>query len=1179
MFCKIEAYSYTREALDNLRKSGVLEIEPSHYIDLTFREYVAMQKSIYMAKRLLKAKLAIPASARWITVHPNGDESSGQPVLIQDTGNGTAHVIAGAGGRLNGLKLNKIRSKEEYRQAVEEKREKEKLEKLQKQTEEQQAISRMTPDERRAYKENKKLAKEIQAEREIEAKKKKTTAESEFIDYMANKFGWKMIDYDEETKNQINEIQKKIDEAEARGDKDEEKRLRGEFEIAIKARERAKKSQRANFLAAAKEQVKNIQRELIADPSLNEQIHAMLGEDSGAQQIIKKENPDTSLGYKKDYENIAKEKGASPEELEREKKKLFSERINEIAAENPGLARMITKGVETNKLINDAKNQIYTEEEAPTQSIQEVDQKADMLKKYLDMKKVLASIEGGRPTQINLDGTEEEAAESADDIVYGRGVSLAYTEMLDADIQDEVEKIITERQAALHSSLLQTINDNPGGSGKWIANGNYAGLNAISLAAIKLEGLDRDVVDILGVGASAKLLAMTARKTMSLEAYQDFAKAMEKYHQATNETIARDALSRGRELLTRAESIQAEIDANPSDLAVLSELNATRLSYLDEANRIVGQALGSLEAAAAMVVELKNMKDPTTIDVALGNISTEEAIIRMHALGLSEEDYKINTINTTKVVTITKPEKLLTYGNPEDLRLEREVESIKAGLKDEPEWLPAGIVRRTTESFEDPGPNAEYASDSIENQSLGENAEEIAQAEEAVHRTLGELPEGSFAFKDVADLSPEEQTDLRRYWEAHLYQGSYAERFSIRDMQSGKPISRQAAWMKYVNGAFGGDKNAAFEAIRQDLIENHSTEDMFGMTEIPPLAQVVPGKLETYRALNGARALFQEIEDLRDPETVIDQEAAAKEADKLEKELPEKLNELYESQMREHYLSFMSGISELQFDSSAERQEQTPWAEYVRMHGDVKRAQASVLDSIRGDFSSRFVKNYGRVTKKKLRTKAEKIRNWQDHVLGMLDKDTRDSVINKVQAELASAGAKVANRINGKFATGAWKEKALQYLEEKKLADEAQGNLFGETEMKQEDKTEILSLGERVNAQLASIIPQIAINQHRGQKYAVSHGMNTAGERQRAIKMFEAVKRMNLTFGTGKGKTILSIASFTDLKSKGKVKRGLYAVPSVVQEQFGNEINVFCEPGRYRVESDPTLTRQSAFKH
>ena len=46
---------------------------------------------------------------------------------------------------------------------------------------------------------------------------------------------------------------------------------------------------------------------------------------------------------------------------------------------------------------------------------------------------------------------------------------------------------------------------------------------------------------------------------------------------------------------------------------------------------------------------------------------------------------------------------------------------------------------------------------------------------------------------------------------------------------------------------------------------------------------------------------------------------------------------------------------------------------------------------------------------------------------------------------------------------------------------------------------------------------------------------------------------MNLSFGTGKGKTIISIGAFTDLKAQGKAKRAIFAVPSVVLSQFGNE--------------------------
>jgi SNF2 family DNA or RNA helicase len=50
------------------------------------------------------------------------------------------------------------------------------------------------------------------------------------------------------------------------------------------------------------------------------------------------------------------------------------------------------------------------------------------------------------------------------------------------------------------------------------------------------------------------------------------------------------------------------------------------------------------------------------------------------------------------------------------------------------------------------------------------------------------------------------------------------------------------------------------------------------------------------------------------------------------------------------------------------------------------------------------------------------------------------------------------------------------------------------------------------------------------------------------------------------------------LKDKGKAKRAIFAVPSVVQAQFGNEVNVFCKPGKYRVKSDPGLSQEERIK-
>ena len=60
------------------------------------------------------AKANVPDGSRWITVHPNGPGTDGQPVLIQPQPDGSAKVIGGAGGSLNHLRLTGIKPQSEY---------------------------------------------------------------------------------------------------------------------------------------------------------------------------------------------------------------------------------------------------------------------------------------------------------------------------------------------------------------------------------------------------------------------------------------------------------------------------------------------------------------------------------------------------------------------------------------------------------------------------------------------------------------------------------------------------------------------------------------------------------------------------------------------------------------------------------------------------------------------------------------------------------------------------------------------------------------------------------------------------------------------------------------------------------------------------------------------------------
>lgn len=43
---------------------------------------------------------------KWITVHPNGEDAKGSPVLLDDD---TGVVKAGMGGKHNGEKINEVR--------------------------------------------------------------------------------------------------------------------------------------------------------------------------------------------------------------------------------------------------------------------------------------------------------------------------------------------------------------------------------------------------------------------------------------------------------------------------------------------------------------------------------------------------------------------------------------------------------------------------------------------------------------------------------------------------------------------------------------------------------------------------------------------------------------------------------------------------------------------------------------------------------------------------------------------------------------------------------------------------------------------------------------------------------------------------------------------------------------
>jgi len=58
------------------------------------------------------------SDGRWITLHPNGKDEAGHPVLIKDNPDGTATIVGGIGGKLNGFRMSLVRSEDDYKAEI-----------------------------------------------------------------------------------------------------------------------------------------------------------------------------------------------------------------------------------------------------------------------------------------------------------------------------------------------------------------------------------------------------------------------------------------------------------------------------------------------------------------------------------------------------------------------------------------------------------------------------------------------------------------------------------------------------------------------------------------------------------------------------------------------------------------------------------------------------------------------------------------------------------------------------------------------------------------------------------------------------------------------------------------------------------------------------------------------------
>lgn len=172
-------------------------------------------------------------------------------------------------------------------------------------------------------------------------------------------------------------------------------------------------------------------------------------------------------------------------------------------------------------------------------------------------------------------------------------------------------------------------------------------------------------------------------------------------------------------------------------------------------------------------------------------------------------------------------------------------------------------------------------------------------------------------------------------------------------------------------------------------------------------------------------------------------------------------------------------------------------------------------------------------------------------------------------------------RSGGKYAAGAVSDKLDAAREQKEAFEQSQMGFFADdapagAEAPVVGADERHSIGHAAERQIAGMMNVVGKNFKPGAPTklwapTMSGGKNAA--RQRLVRLVEANKRVVAAFGTGSGKSLLQLASFTHLKEQGKAKRGLFLVPSIVQGQFSGEALRYLEPGKFNWHIQPGASR------
>jgi len=1063
---------------------------------------------------------SIPAGARWISVHPNGPGTKGQPVLIQPNADGSAHVIGGAGGKLNYLKIRGVRSESDYKREAEEKK-KNKVE--------------ADKAQRKADKE----AGLVESKKKAHADVKRQVAgkEQEFVQKVAAKMKW--------APETLQFPEAKV----------------ADMSPAAAAKVRAKFH---NELVARANEAVNLQKKMLVDNAAA-RMEADIGEIP-----LESKDPDVlsvadlnpvkaetgGLGFAPKYADRAEKAGLTEADLAKEVQ--ASKQAKQDAMTPAQRNAAVAKG-ETAKMVAIELATIREPLVSADAHVQLVDARAAM--ELVKEQKALKQV------QQKAQAANKEIAKTA---AEPKAYVIEYTADPDADekIEHDIESDLrTVKTKAFLSEFQRLAGDEPIETlGKYIGVGAYNSINSLALAVGGDALVDRSVVDVLGIAGAAQVLARRIHNDLP-DQVERIQAGMQEFHIDHYMAASESALSDARDLMETAREIELGEMASGSDLMAGQELNQRRRRAVTDAQKVMGQTLGELEANAALVVALKQGKKES-FQVSLGRTTPESAIQRARAIGLQRGDYTLDEVAGDKFLTINGAglDRLSKPVNAADVAQVRRNIAIIRGDEDEDGWLPLGVANRP-DLVMDVKPGA--------SPSLAEPFTPGADLQQSLRDYIGgRAADGDPAADIIADI--QSQAFFQKSGDNAGYRAALD---AVAPLGDGRLRAETLAPKfdeyadAFVSKRYGNTRSTLnrqkFDVDQKsvDALHRALAATPEGTAAYKPIGELTDQDQRAIREFFHANVAHEDA-DAAELRADFEKHGAAEPERTVTDMFGEETDNPEHSDWRARRDEMAGKIKSSSLN----------WSKYVdAMHGN-ENAYAAVQDLIRSKVGKAFAETYNKLNPDKpIRLGRSVIRNNLNH-LDAVDPVAREARMAQERALTDS----LRERSGGKYAAGSVSDKIDAAREQQHAFEQSQMGFFADDSPPDEAKEvavaadERHSLGHAAERQVAAMMDKVGQNFKPGQPTKIwapsmSGGKNAA--RQRLVKLVDANKRVVAAFGTGSGKSLLQLSSFTNLKEQGKAKRGLALVPSIVQGQFNGEALRYLEPGKYNLHCQPGANR------